>query len=392
VNFSIFSFDARKFVLVFAVLFSALGISATFLRVYFYYTGDLLTEAQAIALQQASVGECDYQSAGGKNYFSYKKELNRTLKPEIVSLGSSLAAKFSQNMFIAKFANLGMTIEDMNDISSAVRQLTEVHKPKHVIFVVDIWWFNPKFRPLTDPIDPNDAIVANDPAVLRTLVTQTWKRPKLLSFVSEVGIGPQCPVGSLAKLYPSGFARDGSRDYGERLVISPQEQEDYQFRDTLKRIEKGKRRFEHASETDDRLIERFLDVLASLKSQDIGYTLVVAPVAPQVYKKMTQSGNYGFIPKLFEKFQQKNLLIQNYLDPASLGITDCEFLDGFHLGDVGMAKLLRGVANKDKIAKSFINDAETQRLAAMNGRAMALITERFNTPENDFLGLGCSKL
>jgi hypothetical protein len=391
VNSSISSFSTKRFVVVFAVFFAMIGIIATFLRVYFHYTGDLLTESEAVALQQAAVGECDYQSAGGKNYFSYKKELNRALKPEIVSLGSSLAAKFSQNMFAAKFANLGVTIEDMNDIGSAVRQLTEIHKPRHIIFIVDTWWFNPKFRPLAEPIDPNDAIVASDSAVLRALVTQMWRRPKLLSFMSEIGSGPNCPIGSLAKLYPSGFAKDGSRDYGERLVVPPQEQEDYQFRDTLDRIDRGKRRFEHASEIDHRLIERFLDVLASLKSQNIGYTLVVAPLAPTVFDRMMHSGNYGFIPKLFERFQQENLPIQNYLDPSSLGITDCEFLDGIHLGDVGTAKLLRAIAEHDNNLKSMINDAETRRLAAINGRAMALITERYHIRENDFLGIDCRK-
>ena len=390
-NSSISSFSAKKFVVAFTVFFATLGIIATFLRVYFHYTGDLLTESEAIALQQAAVGECDYQSAGGKNYFSYKKELNRTLKPEIVSLGSSLAAKFSENMFTAKFANLGVTIEDMNDIGSAVRQLIEVHKPRHIIFIVDTWWFNPKFRPLTEPIDPNDAIVAGDSAVMRTLIIQTWKRPKLLSFISEVGSGPHCPVGSLAKLYPSGFAKDGSRDYGERLVIPPDEQEDYQFRDTLERIDSGKRRFEHASETDDRLIERFLDVLASLKLQSIEYTLVVAPLAPTVFDRMTGSGNYGFIPKLFQRFQDENLQIQNYLDPLTLGITDCEFVDGIHLGDVGTAKLVRAIGEHDERVKPFINEAETQRLAAMTGKSMVLITERYNIPENDFLGIGCKK-
>jgi hypothetical protein len=391
VNSSIFNFSARKFVLVFAVLFATLGLTGTYLRAYFYYTGDLLTEAEAIALQQQAGGPCNYQSAGGKNYFSYKKELNRLAKPDVVSLGSSLAAKFSQNMFTAKFANLGVTIEDMNDIGSAVRQLTEVHKPKHIIFVVDTWWFNPKFRPLTEPIDPNDAIVPGDPAVLRTLVSQAWKRPKLLSFISEIGSGPTCPVGSLAKLYPSGFAKDGSRDYGERLVIKPQQQEDYQFRDTLDRIDGGKRRFEHAAETDNRLIARFLEVLASLKSQNIEYTLVVAPLAPTVFKRMTQSGNHEFIPKLFKKFEEEGLQIQNYFDPSTLGISDCEFVDGIHLGDVGTAKLLRAIAAHDGRVKALINDTETLWLAAMNGKSMVLITERYNIPENDFLGIGCVK-
>lgn len=377
--------------MVFAVLFAVLGIFAIFFRVYFHYTGDLLTEADVIALQQEAVGQCNYQSAGGKNYFSYKKELNRQLKPEIVSLGSSLAAKFSQNMFTAKFANLGITIKDMNDIGSAVRQLTEVHRPKHVIFVVDTWWFNPKFRPFAEPNDPNDAIVPGDAAVMRALVGQAWKRPKLLSFIREIGSGPHCPIGSLAKLYPSGFASDGSRDYGERLLITPDQQEDYQFRDTLDRINGGNRRFEHASETDERLIGRFLDVLASLRSQKIGYTLVIAPLAPTIYERMTRSGNYEFIPKLFKKFEQEHLPVQNYLDPSPLGITDCEFVDGIHLGDVGTAKFLRAIAAHDERVRLTINDTELRRLAAMNGRSMVLITERYKIHENDFLGIGCKK-
>lgn len=373
------------------MLFALLGISATYLRVYFHYTGDLLTEAEAIALQQQSDGQCNYQTAGAKNFFSYKKELNRALKPDVVALGSSLAAKFSENMFTARFANLGVTIEDMNDIGSAVRQLTEAHQPKHIIFVVDTWWFNPKFRPLTDPIDPNDAIVPGDAAVMRTLVSQAWKRPKLLSFISEIGVGPGCPIGSLAKLYPSGFARDGSRDYGERLLIPPEQQEDYQFKDTLDRIEGGKRRFEHAAETDDRLIGRFLDVLASLKSQNIEYTLAIAPIAPTVFDKMMQSGKYGFIPQLFDKFQKLKLPILNYFDPKSLDLTDCDFLDGYHLGDAGTAKFLRAIAGRDGRVKLLINDAETRRLAEIGGRSMVLITERYEIPENDFLGIGCKK-
>ena len=385
------NFNAKAFVTTFTFLFAVLGIVATFLRVYFYYTGDLLTEAEAVVIQQAANGNCNYQSAAGKNYFAYKKELNRALKPEIVSLGSSLAAKFSQNMFTVKFANLGVTIEDMNDIGSAIRQLTEVHKPRHILFVVDTWWFNPNWRRASDPIDPNDEINRSDSAVLRTLVSQSIKRPSLLTFITEIGSGPRCPIGSLAKLYPSGFAKDGSRDYGEKLIIPPEEQEDFQFRDYLTRIDKGKNRFEYASSLDEKLITRFMEALASLHAQGIEYTLVVAPLAPAIHDKMMNSKNYGFIPKLFERFRQEHVQLQNYFNPATLGITNCEFVDGIHLGDVGTAKFLQAIAANDPRIKAVIDETEIRRLAAMSGQSMVLIGEHYKIKENDFLGIGCNK-
>jgi hypothetical protein len=391
VNSSTSSFNPKKFVIVFTILFAMLGLTASFFRTYFYYTGDLLTEAEAVGLQQSATGDCNYQSAGGKNYFAYKKELNRALKPEIVSLGSSLAAMFSQNMFTAKFANLGLTIEDMNDISSAIHQLTEVHKPKHVIFIVDTWWFNPNWRPASQPIDPNDSIKPNDSAVLRSLVSQTIKRPSLLSFMSEIGSGPHCPIGALAKLYPSGFAKDGSRNYGERLIIPPAQQEDYQFHDTLARIDKGQRRFEYASAIDEKLMMRFSKALADLESQNIGYTLVVAPLAPAVHDRIVNSGKYSFIELLFQRFKRENLVIQNFFDPKTLGLTDCDFVDGIHLGDSGTAKLLKATALNDPRMESFINGVEIQRLAGKKGQSMVLVSERYNIRENDFLGLGCKK-
>ncbi len=100
---------------------------------------------------------------------------------------------------------------------------------------------------------------------------------------------------------------------------------------------------------------------------------------------------YAYIDELFMTLQNNQIYFFNYHNPAVLKDDDCEFLDGFHGGDVFYARILADMAQKSEILQPYVNIPYlTELIHTHKGRVFSKDSIS-DLKEQDFLGLGCGK-
>ena len=79
-------------------------------------------------------------------------------------------------------------------------------------------------------------------------------------------------------------------------------------------------------------------------------------------------------------------------DPRTLGITDCEFLDGLRVGEVGCDRILHELTNRWPELLSYVNMEKLNRvLNEWPGHAWVRDERVSDAFETDFLKMGCLK-
>jgi hypothetical protein len=102
--------------------------------------------------------------------------------------------------------------------------------------------------------------------------------------------------------------------------------------------------------------------------------------------------DYPQLFQLAEVLNARDMEVQDYSDLRVLKSTDCEFVDGFHGGDVTYARVLRALADK---YPSLVQHVDILKLDEdihyYNGFAMAPDERVTKLPEVDFMRFQCSK-
>lgn len=381
----------RLFVLILVAAILVAGLSGLTAAFYFTATGDLLDEATAAAIQRSGGPTCTYSSLATDNHAAFKYAAYVGREPEIVALGSSRVLQFNGRLFSRPFYNLGRTMNSLADGPVALGEMARFGKPKVILLGIDYWLFSARHKQsAADDGTSNRTDPLAVPQLLR-LVGTVLHRPELLIGPQRLLSGPDCPLGMTGIAYHSGFAPDGFYFYGERLMLPAVDQEDYAFRDSLRRVERGGRRFEHGDAPDPNLIRAMADLIQAIKHAGIEVIAFMPPVAPLVFAEMTRSGHYGYVSQIREALARQGVVVHDFHDPASLGLVDCDFIDGFHAGDAAHARLLDELVRREPALEAFVDSAEIRRLEGNPGHAAVYFEETFGVPETDFLGLGCAK-
>lgn len=200
-------------------------------------------------------------------------------------------------------------------------------------------------------------------------------------------------IGVMARYKESGYASDGSYYY-THLVTSPDAQVyDCKFSGTLGYIKEGANRFSYATKAGFAYFANFIEVLKIFKAHDIKVILFFPPMALTVIQEMKKY-NYQYIDDLKNKFREVGLYVYDFTDPIELVETaDCEFIDGFHGGDVLYAKILRFLSEQEPLLSNYV-DKDYLDGVIHNFSGLAMIPDSTITTrlERDFLCLGCTKL
>jgi hypothetical protein len=109
---------------------------------------------------------------------------------------------------------------------------------------------------------------------------------------------------------------------------------------------------------------------------------------------MNESGKYRYISELRRRLGEFGIPIADFHDPQSIPATDCEFVDGYHGGDVTYLKMLRTMARDWDWLRPMVDvEAASATIANFDGNIIDQSNgDKFNgRPEVDFLGLGCSR-
>jgi hypothetical protein len=133
----------------------------------------------------------------------------------------------------------------------------------------------------------------------------------------------------------------------------------------------------------------------SLRENVSNLILIYPPFASRVYSKMNEGG-YAYIRDVQKRLSSclPNVKFYDFLDPTTInGSSDCEFIDGFHGGDVLYARLLKSISTDNARLRALLSSDFLDRFILENSGFAGGVTRKrlLNGVEVDFNRLGCKK-
>ncbi|MBD5641220.1 MAG: hypothetical protein HDQ91_02210 [Desulfovibrio sp.] len=366
---------------------------------WLYQSGDSGVERAAEA--QASGTFALFGSGISQDFIEYKLMLYKAIKPEIVAIGSSRVMQFRGAWFRESFLNMGGVAGNLAVLRSTIDAMLKISRPKAVILGIDFWWFLPQWEK-----DPHEtarlASGTYNYSFANLKKPWEWLLEGKISFrqlgapiLGIFGKGFRADrFGIMAQQTDDGFGPDGSWYYTAEITGMKQAP-DYQFQDTLRNIGNGSRAFYHADKGQagpaQSHVEAFAEIWCRLRSRGIQTFVFMPPLAARTLAAMGQ-GDYPHLYRLREAFLECGMDVADLTNPALLGSDDCEFVDGFHGGEILYARILRALAERWPALLAYVNMEKIDAIVRdWQGHALAADARLTKRPEIDFLGLGCQK-
>lgn len=366
--------------------------------------GEITPVEQIAREQQAS--SALYGSALHFFPFKHKLELLELRRPEVVAAGSSRVLQFRDSMFTKSFANLGQGINFFWEGELFFRQMLQRHRPKLVLFGLDFWWFHGKGSVPPSPVyhyDANDYLTFD-----KVFVPTEWVADGKISvgqylegLIYPVWLRSPATYGVRATFNRDGLGPDGSNYYlGTQLGLHPPE--DPGFSDTLDRIATSRSQFRYCRDLNPEKVQRFRSALRVLHEEEVPTILFLIGLSPTINAKIGDMKlQYACIEKLrsylkSSRTEGSEQLYFDFFDTRDLGASDCEFVDGFHGGEVVSIRLLLAMANAENSPiREFIDRERLSDLLELFAGSTLLLPNhsfvRKDEREIDFLGIGCVK-
>jgi hypothetical protein len=378
---------ASLFAVPMVIAFALLGLSYLAL----FRAGETIGIEAAAKIQQTE--DIRYSSALFYRPRPYKIERAALAKAEIVLLGSSRALQFVAAPWQAPAINSGGAMRDLDSGGAYIKSILAHYRPKQMIIVLDWWWFatNRQFDDPTEasPLTPITLHELTQPAVW---LWDGYLAPHdfwtLLTAPSRLQPG----MGIPARFDDAGWDPFGHYDYGQRLTV-PSGGHDVRFKETLEDIARDSKRNDRApwqpfSQPAWLQLEA---LIRQLQDQGTELILILPPVAPPVHDWLAAQPEPNIVNEVRRRLPALPVLTFDFHDPASIGTTSCEFVDGTHGGEVTYLRVLGAIAaDPSSHLDQALDRAMIERLIAENvGRAT--LRREGRVPEADFNGLGCQK-
>lgn len=311
-------------------------------------------------------------------YYKFKNIVIR--EPKVLALGTSCVLQLKGSFFNeGQFYNGGRGVKNINEFLDYMKAVEEHGKlPEILIIGLDWDFFNDAWNGDLS-VSTLDLSTPSLPisAVLKGMIPDFFQ--KKWSFSTVMANNPSY-IGINASLKNNGFLKDGSYYHGF-IYEFPEKQDDYEFKNTFWRIEKGTLRFEYGEHIDTEALEcleTFLQYCTKKGVYVVGFT---PPLAPSVLDKMETMGtNYGYVKEIPEScsilFSQYEFEYYDFLDLRSIGLDDSYFIDGFHASESALAKMLLSMIDSGSIIHHYIPTNYLQEL--YNNRASNILLHPYS--------------
>lgn len=347
---------------------------------------------EIVLKQQKTESKVLYGTALHVNTRLYKKELLAKTQPKVIALGSSRVMQFRQHMFSDAFLNLGGGMESIHDGINLIPDIIN-RQPELIILGLDVWWFNDRFQ----KYDIQFAQISFNPkpSFSHSHSVFKWLRRNKISvneYVLTILNGvPEVSIG-VSALKRDGFGEDGSYYY-TRTITGQIEPSDKGFNDTFKRIENGNKRFQYNSYANNQHISNIVQLIGEFEENGIKVIVFFPPFANAVTTKLNEmEENYQYFNDVKAKLVDNNVAFSDFTDPMKVKSHDCEFVDGFHGGEITYSRILESLGHKYPSLNKRINQGFIRKsINLYSGRAFIPDNEITQKQEVDFLGLGCKK-
>jgi len=382
-----------NFVLIYLVSTIFFGIPIVLNLIILKNSGEL-DSVETVVEKQISENTL-YGSGTNQNTFFYKLELLKVTKPNIVALGSSRVMQFRKEMFNTSFCNTGGAINSVDEAEKFVNEMLKGHKPKIVIFGLDDWWFNPN-SPAASWKNPEDD-TSTQITFEKIIAPYMWLYEEKITFndyllllinkksmfQSKLTINALLGISAIKR--ETGFRSDGSYFYGNMLVTT--NVNDYQFKDTLRRIHSGVDRFEYSDTMSKENRDKTISIFRKLKANNIIVVAFIPPFSQTAYLEINSTANYHYMTELSNMAIDEG--IQDFRNPSKLNLSDCDFTDGFHGSEMAYLKLLYNL----KAIQPFLNNTliTKDRLDNYSCHLNLPIQVTDKYKESDILGIGCNR-
>lgn len=387
----------KRFLLTFllpVLMVLPVGIAST---LFLARCGELDSVEEVVASQQISNGL--YGSAIHPNAYPYKLALYRARKPEVVAIGSSRVLQFRQSQFLKSFVSMGMAANYPAEAEKLLDDILAVHKPSLVILGIDFWWGNPRW---THALNfDHHALKGGELTPEALAAPMQWLVERKISpaiFFERLwnarpaATGASTMIGVQAIVSGNGFASDGSRHYSD-VLYGRRPPEDPNFTDTERRISTDSGQFKYGDAVSFERIESIRRFVLHLEKMGVTVVTVVPPVAPSVEAALRrEGGKYAYVNEFLERIRNISKHHFNFFSAASLESDNCEFVDGFHGGDVVSARMAKEFSRYPELAR-YIDTASIDAILK-DYSGMATYDHAYAKPgeqEIDFLSIGCAK-
>lgn len=389
----------RRYLLTFAL--SLLPVLPPLCLNYLYLrnTGEFLTLPEIVERQQTDPGFCIYGTALHADTIPYKVEGYSARRPRVALVGSSYMMSFRERYFDKPFYSLSQTTDSSVAARLLLPMLVETHKPDVLFFGMTFWWFRNDVRPYRrEKLDLGTPRLTPD-KLLQPFVWLLQGKVSAGDYL-HTALGSNdpsapCAIGVFSREKRQGFGPDGS--YYSTSVVegrNPKETSP-KFAKQLREIERSENHFVHAKGINEEAVTDIAALIRDLRARGVAVVPFFTPVAPRVYAEMQlHREDYLYIPAAIAALRKNGVEVLDFLDPASVGAEDCEFIDGDHTGDIASARILRAIAGRtqDPLVRSAVNGtAIDTAIRDYAGFAMVPDPRVSDTPETDFLELGCPK-
>lgn len=379
--------DSNKFISGFTLGAAFLGAGLLCVFALLSVAGEL--DLDSVVAKQQKNERSLFSSGLNQNSFKYKIKLMDAFLPEVVAIGSSRAMQVRGAYFSTGFVTLGGAVNHVSELEVMVDELvSRENKPKLAIFFADPWWFNKTYSG-SGGAKPQRHQTIQFSLPLAVLALKRLENGNWISKLSNTNNS-----GIHAILTNEGFGSDGSYHHTNTINGINASFEDQGLANTLERVRAGDRRFEKGQQADIALLMRACTALNKAISQ-LDHVLVVAPpFAAVVWQEMVK-GDYQYISDAYNKITEcvgdKRFysFISGELIPNG---SDCEFLDGFHGGDVTYARMVSLIGENDERLNKYLDrQALGKFIAEGAGRAGPMTSQIYSVKEVDFLKIGCEK-
>lgn len=319
-------------------------------------------------------------------------------KPQIITIGSSRVLEFRQAFFSKNFYNMGSMVASISEAINVSDFIFHNSDPDVAIIGVDFWWFNEKIQtPTYYDLKATTEFKFSTPKNIyepaHLILPFQWLKDKKITLeqykdllLSKTGEN----IGLTGKLRKSGFSEDGSYYY--TFVITSTNSQDKHFNLELNMIKNSQSFFESCPKVSELHYNKFIELIERYKKHNIKTVLFLPPLATPVNQEM-RNHNFHCINMLKDKLAQDKVKIYDFTEAGKLLETSkCEFIDGFHGGDVLYAKILKYLSSKETILKPYVNEDYLNNVSnQFNGLAMIPNPDITIEKETDFLDEQCKK-
>lgn len=368
---------------------------------WIYLNGDVGVER---AVKEQSSGNFTIFGSGvSQDFVDYKLQLYKSVKPEIAAVGSSRVMQFRGSYFRKNYLNIGGVAGNLAVLRSTLEAMLKIHKPEAIILGLDFWWFLPQWeaKPFNE-VPPTsgsynysfDSLKKPWTWLLEGKITiKEFFNPILSIFGNGI---KEHRYGIMAQQTNDGFGPDGSWYYTADIT-GQKHPYDYKFADTLDQVTNGIKAFYWANDKQTGPSEEHLDAFAEiycrLKARGIKTFVFITPLSQKILTAMKEKEMYyPHLFKLKEALINRGIDVLDFTDPKSFASSDCEFIDGFHGGEIAYARILRAMSDRWPTLLSYVHmEKLNTSISDWQGHALVPNQQLTQLPEIDFMNFGCQK-